>query len=182
MKTTAIQIIKNSLQGEALLKKNTCIGDLKNVFVDEAARIALPQERIVYEVEAYLPVKEGTEGGLFWGITKLYPGKVGNEYHMTRGHFHAQSDRAEYYWGLEGDGVLILMDRKRYTWVEEMKPGSLHYIPAHTAHRVANTGNTMLSFAACWPADAGHDYEEIAKNGFSARLLDTEGSPKLKSV
>ena len=30
------------------------------------------------------------------------------------------------------------------------------------AHRVANTGNSVLSFAACWPSDAGHNYEEIA--------------------
>ena len=59
-------------------------------------------------------------------------------------------------------------------------PGSLHYIPGGVAHRVANTGNSVLSFAACWPSDAGHNYEEIANKGFSARLVEVNGTPKLR--
>ena len=34
------------------------------------------------------------------------------------------------------------------------------------AHRVANIGYSVLSFAACWPSDAGHDYQVILENGF----------------
>ena len=56
----------------------------------------------------------------------------------------------------------------------------LHYIPGGVAHRVANTGNSVLSFAACWPSDAGHNYEEIANKGFSARLVEVDGTPKLR--
>jgi glucose-6-phosphate isomerase len=55
----------------------------------------------------------------------------------------------------------------------------VHYVPAHAAHRVANTGETVLSFLACWPADAGHDYETILARGFSARMLDVNGIPTL---
>ena len=80
----------------------------------------------------------------------------------------------------EGEGMLILMDRERNTWAERMMPGSLHYIPGGVAHRVANTGNSVLSFAACWPSDAGHNYEEIANKGFSARLVEVDGTPKLR--
>lgn len=105
---------------------------------------------------------------------------MGDEYFMTKGHFHQQEDRSEYYWGLEGEGMLILMDRERNTWAERMMPGSLHYIPGGVAHRVANTGNSVLSFAACWPSDAGHNYEEIANKGFSARLVEVNGTPKLR--
>ncbi len=71
------------------------------------------------------------------------------------------------------------MSRDRRVRTEKMHPGSLHYIPAHTAHRVANTGSALLSFGACWPSDAGHDYEEIARNGFAARLVNRDGKPRL---
>jgi glucose-6-phosphate isomerase len=98
---------------------------------------------------------------------------------MTKGHFHACADRAEYYWGLEGEGMLILMDEQRRVWAERMFPGSLHYISGHVAHRVANTGSRTLSFAACWPSDAGHNYAEIAENGFAGRLICKNGAPAL---
>ena len=38
---------------------------------------------------------------------------------------------------------------------------------------------TLFSFAACWPSDAGHNYGEIAEKGFSARLVDVDGTPHL---
>ena len=109
----------------------------------------------------------------------MYPGKVGQEYYMTKGHFHAERNTAEYYWGIKGEGMLILMDSERNIWMERIFPGSLHYIPGGVAHRVANIGNETLSFAACWPSNAGHNYEEIALNGFSARLMDINGTPQL---
>lgn len=98
---------------------------------------------------------------------------------MTRGHFHTLSDRGEFYFGLKGSGRLILMTRDREIRQEEMYPGSVHYIPAHTAHRVSNIGNEALSFSACWPADAGHDYDEIVLNGFSGCLIAINGTPEL---
>jgi glucose-6-phosphate isomerase len=61
---------------------------------------------------------------------------------------------------------------------ERMFPGSLHYIPGRTAHRVANTSDTSLSFGACWPSNAGHNYGTIEKNGFTARLKKLNGKPQ----
>lgn len=98
---------------------------------------------------------------------------------MTKGHFHQTENRAEYYWGIEGKGMLLLMDKEGNTWAEEMVAGTLHYINGYTAHRVANTGDTTLVFGACWPSDAGHDYETIARHGFSKRLLNKAGKPEL---
>jgi glucose-6-phosphate isomerase len=60
-----------------------------------------------------------------------------------------------------------------------MYPGSLHYIHGYTAHRTANTGNDILSFGACWPSDAGHDYDTISKRGFSKILVQQNGQPAL---
>jgi glucose-6-phosphate isomerase len=173
------QFLQDVLKGESVIHKKTYIRDLKGLYLDEEARVGMPQDTILYEVDAYFPVPEGTEGGLFFGITRINPGKIGNEYIFTKGHFHAKSDRGEYYWGIKGEGMLLLMDRERNCRAEIVRPGSLHYIPAHTAHRVANTGTIILSFGASWPSDAGHDYEEIFRNGFSSRLIEAEGEPQL---
>jgi len=50
---------------------------------------------------------------------------------------------------------------------------------ARIGHRVANTGSAPLHFAACWPSDAGHDYDSIRKYGFGARLMKVDGKAKL---
>jgi glucose-6-phosphate isomerase len=112
-------------------------------------------------------------------VTEIQAGQVGDEYFMTHGHFHAKRDRAEYYGTIQGSGSLILMNEKRETRAEEMTLGSLHYIPGRTAHRVANTGTEPLSFWACWPSDAGHDYATIDSYGFGARMINLDGRPTL---
>lgn len=169
----------NNLAGEGVEKITRKVKDLRGIFQDDESFSAMNQEEVAYEVSSYLPVREGTPGGLYFGITYLYPGKVGDEYFMTKGHFHANIDRAEYYWGLSGEGMLLFMDEQRKVWAERMFPGSLHYIPGGIAHRVANVGNQQLSFAACWPSDAGHNYEEIAHHGFACRLVEKNGIPTL---
>lgn len=167
------------LTGNIIKKTTRTIGELKSIFKDQEAYSKLSLSEIVYEVQSYLPVSEDTTGGLFFGVTFIHPGTVGDEYFMTKGHFHKIENRAEFYWGIEGEGMLILMDKNRKTWAEKMFPGSLHYINGFTAHRTANTGNSILSFGACWPADAGHNYEIIAEHGFSKILVAQNGKPVL---
>ncbi len=168
-----------NLVGRNVHKITRKLSDLKGIFADVAAFNEMSQEQTAYEVSSFLPEKEGTPGGLYFGITYLYPSKVGNEYMITKGHYHSTIDRAEYYWGLEGEGMLILMDEQRNVWAEHVFPGSLHYIPGGVAHRMANIGSTVFSFAACWPSDAGHNYTEIAEKGFAARLVEINGKPHL---
>jgi glucose-6-phosphate isomerase, archaeal len=167
------------MKGEPVINQIRKLKDIPGIFADEKALAGMDPEQMAYTVQAWLPVAEGTPGGLFFGASTIYPGKVGHEFFMTKGHFHSQSDRAEFYWGVQGKGMLILMDRNQNTWAEEVYPGSLHYIGGEIAHRLANTGSEKLIVGACWPSDAGHNYEEIAANGFSARLLDVDGKPKL---
>jgi glucose-6-phosphate isomerase len=167
------------LAGAQVGEKTATIGDLKDFFADETARSVMDQQTIVYKVQYYLPVEEGTGGGLFFGNTTIFPGKVGDEYFMTKGHFHAKGDRTEFYWCIKGKGMLLLMDRNRKTWAEEMHPGSLHHIPPYVAHRTVNIGEEPMTFGACWPSDAGHDYGTIRDVGFSARLLEVDGKLEL---
>ncbi len=168
-----------SMIGEPIVNQARHLKDISGIFHDQKAFDELDPESLTYRVQMWNPVADGTEGGLAFGRTIIFPGKVGDEYFMTKGHFHAKSDRAEFYWGVQGKGMLILMDRNRHTWAEEVHPGSLHYIGSDTAHRLANTGQEELVVGACWPSDAGHNYEEIAENGFSARLVEIKGVPIL---
>jgi glucose-6-phosphate isomerase len=177
-----INISEGTFAGEHLIESTKTIGQLTGMFLDEGARQKMDQSQLVYRVQAHLPVPDGTTGGLFFGTTWIQPGTVGGEYFMTHGHFHQLADRGEYYWGLKGNGVLILMDEQRNGRAEYMEPGSLHYIPAYTAHRVANIGDKELVFGASWPSDAGHNYDEIKKHGFSKRLFNRDGVPTLEDI
>jgi glucose-6-phosphate isomerase len=177
--SVTLDISTGHLSGKEVLHSEKRIGNLEGIFLDEHARRKMDPERLVYQVQAYMPVKEGTPGGLYFGNSTIYPGMVGNEYFMTRGHFHAEIHTAEFYWCVTGQGALILMEPSGHVWIERMTPGSLHYIPGETAHRVANTGSLPLVFNACWPSQAGHDYRRIEENGFTARLLERDGEPTL---
>ena len=169
----------DDIAGEGLKTGLRTLGDLAGIFADEKAYAAMDKGITAYNVKSIEPDAQGTPGGLYMGITYLESGKVGDEYFMTKGHFHLNPLSTEFYWGVKGEGMLILMDEERNVWAEKMFPGSLHYIPARVAHRVANTGSETLVFAACWPSDAGHDYGTIARDGFARRLLDVNGKPEL---
>ena len=168
-----------SMIGEPVINQLRFLKEIAGIFLDRQALSKINPETLVYSVQSWLPVDEGTCGGLSFGVTTIMPGEIGKEYFMTKGHFHKESDRAEFYRGVRAKGMLILMDRERKTWAEVVYPGSLHYIGGEIAHRLANTGDENLVVSACWPSDAGHDYDEITANGFSARLLEVDGKPCL---
>ena len=166
-----------NLVGKDVIHATRTLGEIRSIFEHGDRITAEDAARNAYTVSSYLPEKEGTQGGLYFGLTNLYPGLVGDEYFMTKGHFHANIDTAEFYWGIEGEGILILMDEQGNIKGERMFPGSLHYISGRMAHRVANVSDTTLSFGACWPSNAGHNYESIEQNGFTARLKRINGKP-----
>jgi glucose-6-phosphate isomerase len=166
------------LKGDKVSYSERRLKDLEGLFKDKDAYENMPLDTLVYKVEVHEAVK-GIPGGLYFGVSHIYPGRVGHEYFMTKGHFHARRDTAEYYWGITGHGILLFMDEKRSIWAEEIIPGSLHYIPGNTAHRLINSGDSELTVGACWPSDAGHDYAAIVKAGFSARILEKNGRPEI---
>jgi glucose-6-phosphate isomerase, archaeal len=167
------------LTGEGVSESARRMKDLGGVFRDEPARSVLNQEQVVYRVQAWEPQPEGTPGAVCLATTFLEPGKVGDEYYITRGHYHANEDRPEMEVVIAGRGALVLMDRDRNTRLEEMRPGSVHHVPPGTAHRVANTGDETLVFVSYWASETGHDYETIREGGFSARVREIDGRPEL---
>lgn len=154
--------------------------NLEGVFVDQNAWKLSNPEQVLYTVESYCPVAGGTEGGLFFGITHINSGDLSGEFFMTKGHIHEKPNRGEYYWGIRGDGLLVLKPMEGDPWVEKVFPGSLHYIPGYTAHRLINTGKEILDVGACWPADAGHEYGQILKDGFGIRVFQGSEGPRVR--
>ena len=97
-----------NIRGKSVINPIKKIKDLQNIFEDRKAFLNTDKETVVYEVQAILPVEEGRVGGLFYGKTIIHPGTIGDEYYMTKGHFHQKEDRGEFYWGIEGEGMLLL--------------------------------------------------------------------------
>ena len=158
-----------------LIRKTTHIADLPCVFIDDDAwRGCEPQQR-VYDVE--MLDSPSDEGSLYVGVTHLYAGKIGDEFFMTRGHFHQRREQSEVYFGLRGCGLLLLQTPSGEARLERVKAGSVHIIPSFSAHRLINTGEDTLSALAVWPSVAGHDYAALA-GGFSLRVFASEHHPQ----
>jgi glucose-6-phosphate isomerase len=118
-------------------------------------------------------------GQLRYSTTIIRPGKVGDEYFFTKGHYHALGDRAELYVGLSGDGYLLLQTPEGEISALAMKQGTAAYVPPYWGHRTINVGSDNFVFMACYPSDAGYDYASIAAKGFASLLLEQDGKPTL---
>ena len=104
---TVVDWSTGNLSGEGIEQSVKTLGQLGGLFHDEAAFASMDAATEVYRVQFWRPVPDGTTGGLFWGATVLQPGRVGDEYFMTHGHFHAIRDRAEFYATVRGVGARL---------------------------------------------------------------------------
>jgi glucose-6-phosphate isomerase len=151
--------------------------DLKNYFLEEDEELII-KNPIIYEIfEA--PIEE-KEGELMFLITILYPGKVKDEFFMTRGHYHILENTAEIYIGLQGEGLVLCQTKKKDFEVVNIFPNKIIYIPPCWAHRTVNITDKPLIFFGVYPANAGHDYETIEKEGFIKRVFIRNGNIEIK--
>ena len=127
-------------------------------------------ETVHYEVYELEPA-----GRMRLAVTLMRPGKVGNEYHMTKGHFHEDPEAGEIYFGLAGKGLLLMQTKEGETREVELTSGSAACIPPGWAHRSVNTGDEDFVFLAVFPEDAGHDYAAIETEGFKMRVVEVDG-------
>lgn len=154
--------------------------DLRGLFSNPAAleQLVSDGDPVIYEVLTYDVPEEA--GQLICCTTVLHPGTVGDEYFMTRGHYHADRYTGEVYLGLSGTGRLLLRTEDGDTRAQPMQPGTIAYVPPGWAHRSVNTGQEPLVFLAVYPAQAGHDYDAVAQTGFGQRLLRGSAGPVLR--
>jgi glucose-6-phosphate isomerase, archaeal len=156
------------------------ISSMKNQFFDQVAYDAMlsKEDRLLYEVfEIHLPEQAGV---LLQGISIVHPGKVGNEYYMTKGHFHSVIETAEVYYCLRGSGYMVMETPEGEWAVEPLRPGQILYVPPRWAHRTVNTGHSedVVTFFV-YPGNAGHDYGSIEKQGFRKLVVERDGSPAI---
>ncbi len=148
---------------------------LKKIFSDQKAADAILAngDPLVYEFyDLHMPEKEGD---LAFGSSIVYPGTVGKEFHMTKGHFHTIIDTAEVYYCLNGYGMMMMESPEGDIEYQEMRPGQAVYVPGRYAHRSINLSHTetLVTFFV-FRADAGHDYGTIEERGFR-KLVVAEG-------
>lgn len=156
------------------------LSDLKGQFLDEEAfeaRLAAG-DPLLYEVfEIRRPEVAGEQ---LFGLSIVHPGKIGDEYYMTKGHFHNVLATAEVYYCLQGEGMMV-METPLGEWaVETLRPQKVLYVPPGWAHRSVNTSpvEDLVTFYV-YPGNAGHDYGSIEKQGFRRLVVDWDGVPRV---
>jgi glucose-6-phosphate isomerase len=149
------------------------VSDMQGAYADQAAvsQLVAHGDPLVYEVLQYDVPEE--VGQLICCTTVLHPGTVGEEYFMTKGHYHSVRDTGEVYLGLSGNGQLLLMTEDGGKAATPMGPGTVAYVPPCWAHRTVNTGEDPFVFFAVYPGQAGHDYGTIEQTGFPKRVMRT---------
>jgi glucose-6-phosphate isomerase len=147
-------------------------------YADSASCAELLAHGDVVLYEVYELARPSRPGELSHGTSILHPGKVGDEYFMTKGHFHSVADTAEVYYCLQGNGMMV-MESPAGDWsVEELSAGRVLYVPPRWAHRSVNTSDSVdLVTFFIYPAYAGHDYGTIETAGFRKLVVERCGRP-----
>jgi len=114
-------------------------------------------------------------GDLAFGTSITYPGKVGNEYFMTKGHFHTILDTAEVYYCLSGEGFMLMENPEGDVQLQALEPGKALYVPKRYAHRSINSGSVPLVTFFVFRGDAGHDYGTIETKGYRNLIVEQDG-------
>lgn len=149
------------------------LDQLRSVLMDPQATGPDP----VYQVEH--DVGNGWENK-----TMIAPGKIGQEYTKTHGHYHPEDAPDETYQVVEGEGVLELQkghpDAISEVIFVKSKAGDQIKIKEGYGHSWSNVGKGPLVLVDDW--QGGHspaDYEPLdAKGGMAYFLVKEDGEPK----
>ena len=153
------------------------LSDVKSIFYDtaEAEKILTDDDQLIYEFYE-LPMLQDS-GDMAFGTSITYPGTIGDEYFMTKGHFHSILNTAEVYYCLSGNGMMMMENSNGQWECRELKAGAALYVPKGFAHRSINTGSRPLVTFFCFRADTGHDYKTIAGQGFRHLVVKKDDQP-----
>jgi glucose-6-phosphate isomerase len=164
-----------SAQREPLRRRLSAMADM---YADQEAvkRLVAQDDVLVYEF--YDMGVQETSGNVAYGTSITHPGKVGDEYFMTKGHFHTVLDTAEIYYCLRGHGFMVMESPEGDWEAQELTPGMAVYVPGRYAHRSVNVSDTepLITFFA-FPGHAGHDYGTIETQGFRKLVVERDGAP-----
>lgn len=150
--------------------------DLHGVYRDAVAfeqQLAEDDGEPAYWVESST-VANGP-GALTIGLSVLEPGRIGDEFTMTRGHLHSHPENAELYYGVSGKGVMLLETEDGQSKAIEIGPGQAVHVPGHWLHRSVNVGTERLVTVFCYATNAGQDYAVIEQAGGMKNLVVAKG-------
>ena len=150
--------------------------EMRGYYADHEAleRLIADQDDPIHYETFESPVPDAT-GHLRYCISQLYPGRVGDEYFMTKGHYHRVVETAEIYLCLRGSGLMLMKTAGGACRWEAFAPGRMVYVPPSWAHRSVNTGDEPLISLCVYPGEAGHNYGNIATEGFPRRVFLRDG-------
>ena len=168
--------LQNGLCGDVPSSKRR-LSEIQGIFCDtqNAREILSKDDPLVYEFYELNLIEHA--GDLDFGTSIVYPGKVGSEYYMTKGHFHTVLDTAEVYYCLKGHGFMLMENPGGEWYAEELTPGKAVYVAKRFAHRSVNVGAETLITFFVYRSDAGHDYGTIATKGFRKLIVEKDGLP-----
>ena len=153
------------------------LSQMKGMYFDSAAANVILSEGDPVVYEFYELGAPEDPGDLAFGTSITYPGKVGDEYFMTKGHFHTVLDTAEVYYTLAGNGFIMMENPEGDVQLQALDPGKAVYVPKRYAHRSINVGDTPLVTFFVFRGDAGHDYGAIETKGFRKLIVERDGKP-----
>ena len=171
-----INISAGTIEGCPVTRRT--LSQMKGLFVDTDACGAILRtgDPLLYTVST-CQCGSGP-GELHCGLGVIQPGLVGDEYYMTRGHFHMKREAPEIYIGLRGSGLMLMQSPDgTASRTAEITGECLVYVPGHTAHRTINTGDEPLVYLGIYPADAGHDYASLSERNFTDVVIRQGGRP-----
>ena len=155
------------------------IGELAPMFHDQqaVADMVARGDELIYEI--FYRSFPATRSDWGVGVSRIRPGTVGDEYYMTKGHFHEREDQPEVYFCTSGTGYLLLETVEGDFRAEEFRTGVVTHIPGHWSHRVVNTGSEPMSYIGVYSLSAGHLYDRVLERGFAKIVVERDGAPVL---
>ena len=165
------------------------VSDMVAQFANEAAARAMVEggDPLLYEFYG-LDLPEDDSGVLQFGTTILYPGKVGEEYFMTKGHFHTILDTSEIYYGLSGRGMMLMETPEGQVDWKEIGPGEALYVPRPLGppkhqHRHRASGDVLRLPGGRRPRLRHHRGEGLPEAGGGAgRKARRHRQPQMEGV
>ena len=156
------------------------LSSMQGQFLDTEAyeKQLAENDRLIYEV--YEIKRPEIDGEMIQGISIVHPGKIGEEFFMTKGHFHTVLETAEVYYVLKGEGYMVMETPQGNAHTKVLTPGKVLYVPPCWAHRsVCTSRQSDLVTYFIYPAHAGHDYGTIEQQGFRKIILDSPEGIKI---
>lgn len=156
------------------------LSSMKGMFADTAAYTSRLQQDDTVMYEVYEMKRPEVAGELLHGLSVVHPGLVGDEYFMTKGHFHTVLATAEVYYCLKGEGMMVMETPEGDWTVEPLRANRVLYVPPCWAHRSVNTSlaDDLVTFFI-YPGNAGHDYGTIETQGFRKLIVHRQGKTRI---